>query len=126
MAAYSKFDIEKTPNVCGGEARVRDTRIPVWLLVLKHKLGESAEAVLRSYPALSPESLDAASDYYREHPVEIDRAIWRNDTSANVPMGERVPLSIILDGIRLGLDDSSIREAFDPPLDSETIVAARR
>jgi hypothetical protein len=31
--------IEKTLNVCGGDACIRDTRIPVWLLVSYQKQG---------------------------------------------------------------------------------------
>ena len=46
MAALGTSSIEKTPNVCGGDARVRNTRIPVWLLVLQRKFGRSDAEVL--------------------------------------------------------------------------------
>ncbi|NEO64576.1 MAG: DUF433 domain-containing protein, partial [Moorea sp. SIO4G2] len=33
--------IEKTPGVCGGDARIANTRIPVWVLVQARNLGSS-------------------------------------------------------------------------------------
>ena len=33
--------IRKTPGVCGGDARIADHRIPVWLLVVQKKTGRS-------------------------------------------------------------------------------------
>jgi uncharacterized protein (DUF433 family) len=36
---HSWHGIEKTLNVCGGDACIRDTRIPVWLLVSYQKQG---------------------------------------------------------------------------------------
>ncbi len=61
--------------MCGGEACVRETRIPVWLLVLKRELGEPDVRVLGSYPGLTTEDLDAAWEYYGENPLEIQRSI---------------------------------------------------
>src|ERR1700721_311323 len=116
--------IEKTPGVCGGEARMRTTRIPVWLLVLNCKFGRSDSEVLDSYPSLTQADLDAAWDYYRENPVEIEQSIWLNDTAVNVPDGISVPTAVIIAGRLLGLDDATIREAFEPPLSQETLSAA--
>lgn len=67
--------IEKTPGVCGGEACIRQTRIPVWLLVCFKAQGMSDEKLLEGYPGLSQEDLVAAWDYHRDHQVEIDNAI---------------------------------------------------
>jgi uncharacterized protein (DUF433 family)/antitoxin component of MazEF toxin-antitoxin module len=116
--------IEKTPNVCGGDARIADTRIPIWLLVLKRQRGQSDAAVLHSYPTLTQATLDAAWEYYREHPVEIEQAIWLSNTAANVPEGAPVPAAVIVAGRLLGLDDATIREAFEPALAPEAIAAA--
>ena len=124
MSTTSTPGIDKTPNVCGGDACIRSSRIQVWLLVLKLKLGESDESILRSYPTLTADDLDSAWDYYREQPLEIERAIWLNDTAGNVPEGEHVPTSVIVDGKRLGLDDTTIREAFDPPLAENAVEMA--
>lgn len=42
----------KTPGVMGGEACVRDTRIPVWLLVSYTRLGLSEAKLLDNYPTM--------------------------------------------------------------------------
>jgi uncharacterized protein (DUF433 family) len=49
--------IESTPDVCGGEARIVRTRIPVWLLVQAHELGSSEAELLTAYPTLRAEDL---------------------------------------------------------------------
>jgi uncharacterized protein (DUF433 family) len=124
MAANETSRVEKTPGVCGGEARVRTTRIPVWPLVLNRKYGRSDADVLASYPSLTQADLDAAWDYYRDNPVEIEQAIWLNDTAANVPDGAPVPAAVIVAGRLLGMDDATIRDAFEPPLTQEAVSAA--
>lgn len=67
--------IRKTPDVCGGDACIRSTRIMVWLLVDLKRAGASDEEILKGYPGLTPEDLAAAWEYYRLHPQEIDEAI---------------------------------------------------
>jgi uncharacterized protein (DUF433 family) len=124
MSAVSTSFIEKTAGVCGGKARVRNTRIPVWIIVLSRKFGETDAQVLHSYPTLTQADLDAAWDYYRDHPVEIEQSIWLNDTAANVPDGAAVSAAVIVAGRFLGLDDATIREAFEPPLSQGAIDAA--
>ncbi|MDV3353046.1 DUF433 domain-containing protein [Leptothoe sp. LEGE 181152] len=67
--------IQQTPGVCGGQARIRNTRIPVWTLVSFHKQGADTEELLRNYPSLIPADLDAAWAYYQENQNEIDQII---------------------------------------------------
>jgi len=67
--------IQKTSGVCGGHARIRDTRIPVWTLVSFKQQGADADELLRNYPGLILADLDAAWAYYQEHPQEIDSVI---------------------------------------------------
>ena len=67
--------IQKTPGVCGGDARIRNTRIPVWTLVSFRQQGADSVELLRNYPGLSRADLDAAWAYYSEHKDEIDQAI---------------------------------------------------
>lgn len=124
MNSTSTLPIEKTPNVCGGKARVRGTRIPVWILVLSRKWGKPDSAVLLDYPSLTQADLDAAWEYYQHNPVEIEQSIWFNDTAANVPDGISPPAAVIVAGRLLGLDDDAIREAFEPPLTQEQVSAA--
>ena len=67
--------VRKTPNVCGGDACIRDTRIMVWLLVSFKLGGMPDDEILEGYPGLTPTDLTAAWKYYRQHPAEIDEAI---------------------------------------------------
>jgi uncharacterized protein (DUF433 family) len=71
--------IDKTPGVCGGEARVIRTRIPVWTLELARRLGVSEATLLASYPTLRAEDLGNAWSYVRFHPAEIEDAIAENE-----------------------------------------------
>jgi uncharacterized protein (DUF433 family) len=71
--------IETSLEICGGEPRVADTRIPVWLLVRARGLGMSEAALLKAYPFLRAEDLTNAWAYYRDHCEEIDRQIRDNE-----------------------------------------------
>ncbi|MGK7872792.1 MAG: DUF433 domain-containing protein [Xenococcaceae cyanobacterium] len=71
--------IQKTPGVCGGNARIRNTRIPVWTLISFRQQGASDEELLRNYPGLTKQDLEAAWAYYQEHPGEIDLIIIEQD-----------------------------------------------
>lgn len=70
--------IRKTPGVCGGDARIRNTRIPVWLLVEQRRQGETDEGILDAHSSLSEADLHAAWDYATAHPAEIEAAIREN------------------------------------------------
>lgn len=56
--------IQSTPGVCGGNARIRNTRIPVWTLVSLHQQGAHEAELLRNYPGLSDRDLENAWRYY--------------------------------------------------------------
>ena len=71
--------VTKTPDVCGGDACIANTRIMVWLLVAYKKGGMSDEDLLRNYPSLNAEELAAAWEYYRHYPQEIDALIARDE-----------------------------------------------
>jgi uncharacterized protein (DUF433 family) len=49
--------IERTPGVCGGSARIRKFRIPVWLLEQMRRLGVTEADMLDAYPSLTAEDL---------------------------------------------------------------------
>lgn len=66
--------VRKTPDVCGGDACIGNTRIMVWLLVAFKKGGMGDEEILANYPTLTPQALAAAWEYYRLHPEEIEQA----------------------------------------------------
>ncbi len=67
--------IQKSLGVCGGDARIRNTRIPVWLLVGYRKDGVCDGELLDMYPSLTLADLSAAWWYYAEHHEEIEQAI---------------------------------------------------
>ncbi len=124
MSALETLAIQKTPGVCGGDACIRQSRIAVWMLVMDRKLGMTDAETLDSFPTLTQVDLDAAWEYYRSNPVEIEQAIWFNDTAANVPDGVRPPVWVVVSGRMLGLSDDEIREAFEPPLSWADLEAA--
>src|SRR5260370_20795110 len=71
--------ISKRPDRCGGDACIRETRIPVWVLVNFRRLGGSDSNLLRDYPSLTPADLVAAWAYSATHAEEIERAIRENE-----------------------------------------------
>ncbi|MDA0674087.1 MAG: DUF433 domain-containing protein [Cyanobacteria bacterium] len=71
--------IEKTPGICGGDARIANTRIPVWVLVQARDWGHSDAALLRDYPTLTATDLANAWTYALAHSEEINHAIQANN-----------------------------------------------
>src|SRR5438477_524635 len=59
--------VSKRPDRYGGDACVRDTRIPVWVLANYRRLGAPDAEILRSYPSLTPADLEAAWEYAAAH-----------------------------------------------------------
>jgi len=71
--------IEKTPGVCGGDACIANTRIPVRVLERARQFGMSDADLLRSYPALRAEDRVKAWAYVRLYREEIDEEIRPNE-----------------------------------------------
>jgi uncharacterized protein (DUF433 family) len=67
--------IEKSTEVCGGDACIRTTRHTVYGLVEWKKLGLSDARILEHHPDLTEADLEAAWDYYARHSEEIEQAI---------------------------------------------------
>lgn len=70
--------IEKTPGVMGGEACIRQTLIPVWLLASYRHQGASDAHILEGHPDLSAADLVNAFAYAEAYPDEIEIAIRKN------------------------------------------------
>jgi uncharacterized protein (DUF433 family) len=70
--------VEKTPGVCGGDARIVGTRIPVWQLVEARNSGARESQLLIDFPRLTARNLVDAWAYADEHPEEITAAIHDN------------------------------------------------
>jgi uncharacterized protein (DUF433 family) len=72
-------NIQKTEGVCGGYARIRNTRIPVWTIIsLQHQGADDVE-LLRNFPSLTLFDLATIKAYYASHTEEIDRSIASHD-----------------------------------------------
>jgi uncharacterized protein (DUF433 family) len=71
--------IEKTPGVCGGDACIASTRIPVWSLVNSRRLGMTEKEILYNFPSLVKEDLKNAWNYYRANQEEIGEQISENE-----------------------------------------------
>ena len=53
-------------QICGGQVCAKGTRIPVTVILDNLAEGNTREEILRSYPSLTPEHLDAALVYAAE------------------------------------------------------------
>ena len=71
--------IESHPGVCGGDACIMRTRIPVWLLEDLRRQGLSEAEMLAAYPTLRAQDLVNAWAYVHNHRDEIERQIRENE-----------------------------------------------
>jgi uncharacterized protein (DUF433 family) len=71
--------IEKTPGICGGDACVAGTRVPVWVLERSRQLGISIDDILDDYPSISWPQLLAAWQYAEDNRREIEAQIRENE-----------------------------------------------
>ena len=72
--------IRTDPEVMGGgDDRVRNTRIPVWLLVSARQQGQTDAEILESYPELRTLDLAAAWDHFARDPERVARQRARHD-----------------------------------------------
>jgi uncharacterized protein (DUF433 family) len=68
-------NITSNPNVQGGAAVVRGTRLPVRAIAFYwREMGDKAR-ILKNYPQLTPQTLDEAIRYYEEHRAKIDEEL---------------------------------------------------
>jgi uncharacterized protein (DUF433 family) len=80
-AAEGRAGIESRPDVVGGSAGVRRTRIPVWVLERARRLGLSEAEIIAAFPTLQPEDLRHAWVYVWTHRDEINRDIDENEAA---------------------------------------------
>ena len=74
-------DIVRDPRIVGGEPTIRGTRIPVRSVVLIQN-ENGFEYTCEAFPSASPEQIQEALEFYREHREEIDRYIEENEAAA--------------------------------------------
>ena len=63
MATRQKSQIVCDPNILNGKPIIKGTRISVALILQNIASGMSKEDILRGYPTLTKEGLDAALDF---------------------------------------------------------------
>lgn len=73
--------ITKTPGICGGDACIARTRIPVWLLIESRRLRISEAQLLSDYPHINAADLVNAWTYADAHLEEIEEAIRKNEAA---------------------------------------------
>ncbi|MBW4573494.1 MAG: DUF433 domain-containing protein [Tolypothrix carrinoi HA7290-LM1] len=71
--------ITKTPGVCGGDACVANTRLPIWLFVSLRRQGTTDAELLEFYPYLSAADLVNVWAYADAHSEEIETALREQD-----------------------------------------------
>ncbi|WP_333148920.1 MULTISPECIES: DUF433 domain-containing protein [unclassified Microcoleus] len=71
--------MSQTLGVCGGDACMRNTRIPIWELVSFHRLGMNESRLLYHYATLTASDLANAWAYAAAFPDAIEIAIREND-----------------------------------------------
>lgn len=67
--------ITKTPDVCGGDACIAKTRLPVWLFVSLRRQGSSDAELLQFYPQLNAANLVNVWTYAEANSEEIETAL---------------------------------------------------
>lgn len=58
--------IESTPDVLRGKPRIKNTKIPVSLILGYLASGYNNEEIIKEYPDLSPEDISACLSYARD------------------------------------------------------------
>jgi len=76
VATVAIEHIEKTPGVCGGQARIAGHRIGVMDIVVWHERCRwTPDEIVARYPQLTLAQVYAALSYYWDHVDEIRQAI---------------------------------------------------
>ncbi|MCW5932718.1 MAG: DUF433 domain-containing protein [Fimbriimonadia bacterium] len=74
--------IQSRPDVMGGDACIRNTRIPVWTLIDYKRQGLTDSQLLMAFPVLNASDLITAWDYYAAHSQEVDEQKRRHEEAA--------------------------------------------
>jgi len=76
--SHASAGIERRPGVCGGDACVVRTRVPVWTIE-RYRLGWTEAQILDNFPTLRAADLVNVWSYVDAHADEIETAIREND-----------------------------------------------
>jgi uncharacterized protein (DUF433 family) len=70
--------VQADEGVCGGAARIRNTRFTIWGLVEWRQLGLADAEILARHPGLTQGDLNTAWAYYEINKEEVDRLVREN------------------------------------------------
>ena len=82
--------VTEVPGVQGGYPIIRNSRIPVRVIVALRRQGTSVDKLAELYPQLSPESIQGALDYYAARPARVDEDFARQDQARRKISGKNV------------------------------------
>ncbi len=81
--------ITSDPQVMGGKPCIRNTRVTVETIVGLFAAGRSQQEILRAYPYLEPEDLQAALAHQTDYSRERDRVLGSSTVDELVDQIER-------------------------------------
>jgi uncharacterized protein (DUF433 family) len=70
--------VAEYPGVCGGYPVIRETRIPVRLVVQFSREGASLPELAAMWPTVTTAQIQGALAYYARHPRRVDEDIERH------------------------------------------------
>ena len=70
--------VAEYPGVCGGYPVIRETRIPVRLVVQYSQDGSTVDELVEMWPTVTAAQIRGALDYYVRHPRRVDEDIERH------------------------------------------------
>lgn len=74
--------IVKTPGICGGKARIENTRVGVHDVIGLLQNGETVESAIRQLPDVTRAQVYECLSYYEDHLAEIDYLVARQMADA--------------------------------------------
>jgi uncharacterized protein (DUF433 family) len=70
--------VAEYPGVCGGYPVIRETRIPVRVVVQISRAGAALDEMAQMWPTVTTAQIKGALDYYAHHPRRVDEDIERH------------------------------------------------
>jgi uncharacterized protein (DUF433 family) len=83
--------VAEYPGVCGGYPVIRETRIPVRLVVQFSRAGVTLDEMTEMWATVTASQIQGALDYYARHPRRIDEDIARNSQATLLARGASWP-----------------------------------
>lgn len=92
LTAAEHPHVEEVPGRCGGYPVVRNTRIPVRVVVSIHRQGRTLADTVGYFSTLAPEQVEGALDYFVRFPERVNEDFQRNKRAWSEHTGRPWPL----------------------------------